>query len=334
MGRKSGAVLYLLSMYGEYYLYRFGFYAKENVSDYTIQTRNMFGLDCCCIGGIKRSEEHFGCTIGHTLYKYNTTEKCNNWECMEPHRNLGMDTPYVFAFDKKIYVIGGKGQLIQDINLTYAGEYYDLDFKTWQYMPKLDLDDGGLKVFSNYNNTTIVAHVMDDRTTLLFYEGDTFTFLFYNLVEDAWIHDDRLKIVQVFWEDGLEKMGYGKLCLMQGLWFVTQTLYWFNNDMCLYGYDYSRKRWFQSNSLGHKLQWQTSQNCNQMFPTPLLFYRDNQTFVAIFANPSNKIFSLAIIRVKRNRYSGSIKVSLKSSQYIAAETEQHMIFSIVDGMTV
>ncbi|KAM3215970.1 hypothetical protein P3L10_025410 [Capsicum annuum] len=257
---------------------------------------------------------------------------------MEPHRNLGMDTPYVFAFDKKIYVIGGKGRLIQDINLTYAGEYYDLDFKTWLYMPKLDLDDGGLKVFSNYNTTTIVAHVMDDRTTLLFYEGDTFTFLFYNLVEDAWIHDDRLKNVKFFWEDGLEKMG----CIHMLRQVVSHarpvvcdsTLYWFNNDMCLYGYDYSRKRWFQSNSLGHKLQWQTSQNCNQMFPTPLLFYRDNQTFVAIFANPSDKIFSWAIIRVKRNRHSGSIKVSLKSSQYIAAETEQHMIFSIVDGMTV
>ncbi|PHT52159.1 hypothetical protein CQW23_06621 [Capsicum baccatum] len=269
----------------------------------------MFGLDCCCIGGIKRSEEHFGCTIGHTLYKYNTTEKCNKWKCMEPHRNLGMDTPYVFAFDKKIYVIGGKGRLIQDINLTYAGEYYDLDFKTWQYMPKLDLDD-----------------------------GDTFTFLFYNLVEDAWIHDDRLKNVKLFWEDGLEKMG----CIHMLRQVVSHarpvvcdsTLYWFNNDMCLYGYDYSRKRWFQSNSLGHKLQWQTSQNCNQMFPTQLLFYRDNQTFVAIFPNPSNKILSLAIIRVKRNRHSGSIKVSLKSSQYIAAETEQHMILSIVDGMTV
>ncbi|KAM3383246.1 hypothetical protein P3S68_008821 [Capsicum galapagoense] len=310
MGRKSGAVLYLLSMYGEYYCIDLDSMPKK------ISPITQFKLETCSGWTAAASEELRG---QRSISDAPSVRPCIN---TIPLKNV---------------TIGSVWNLTGTLEWTHR-EYYDLHFKTWQYMPKLDLDDGGLKVFSNYNNTTIVAHVMDDRTTLLFYEGDTFTFLFYNLVEDAWVHDDRLKNVKFFWEDGLEKMG----CIHMLRQVVSHarpvvcdsTLYWFNNDMCLYGYDYSRKRWFQSNSLGHKLQWQTSQNCNQMFPTPLLFYRDNQTFVAIFANPSNKIFSLAIIRVKRNRHSGSIKVSLKSSQYIAAETEQHMIFSIVDGMTV
>ncbi|PHT55410.1 hypothetical protein CQW23_03896 [Capsicum baccatum] len=275
MERKSGAVLSLSSRIGEYYCIDLDCLPKR-VSSIIQFTTEIFpgwtAADTCiyCIGGFKENS-----VVGRTLhmYKYsNTTESTPTWTAMEPEKNLPLLHPFVFAFGRKIYVISGHEPVIyinreDNTDLTYPGEYYHLESKTWNYIPKLKEMYG---VCNDY--TIIVAHVMDDKTRILFYDG--ITFLFYNLVEDAWKDGDRLQFLR---EEGLEED--------HKLWDLVHfikpvvcdsTLYWFHIDMCLYGFDYSRKRWFQSNSLQQKLRKPVpSRDC--LYILPCLLYVNNQT---------------------------------------------------------
>ncbi|KAF3668954.1 hypothetical protein FXO37_09268 [Capsicum annuum] len=320
MERKNGAVPSLSSRMGEYYCIDLDCLPKR-VSQIIQFTTEIFpgwtAADTCiyCIGGFKENS-----IVGRTLhmYKYsNTTESTPTWTAMEPDRNLPLLHPFVFAFGRKIYVISGHEPVIyinheDNTDLTYPGEYYHLE------TPKHRI------TYLNWRRCMVfvmIIHVMDDKTRILFYDG--ITFLFYNLVENAWKDGDRL---QFFREEGLEED--------HKLWDLVHfikpvvcdsTLYWFHIDMCLYGFDYSRKRWFQSNSLQQKLR-KPVPLCDCLYSATFVIRQLSNVCSHLYRpETGTETFELAIIKVKRNTHSGSIKVSLKSFQCIAVNTSHTMM---------
>ncbi|KAH0667300.1 hypothetical protein KY290_029448 [Solanum tuberosum] len=94
-----------------------------------------------------------------------------------------------------------------------------------------------------------------------------------------------------------------------------KTLYWLNNDLCLYGYDYVRKEWFRSNSL--KLSWPLCLDPDFLVYTPRLFCLSDDTFVAICRVTPEEL-GMAIIEVKKEP--PSLSVSLKFSHKFPVDT--------------
>lgn len=108
-------------------------------------------------------------TVGMKLNKYNTTIPNSTWDLISPNRNLRWYMPSVFAFGRKIYVVSGfpfifdcyEGKENADWETYWGEECYNLDSKTWSYLPKLTHID--IESFSGFKTTVM------DKTTIVFY---------------------------------------------------------------------------------------------------------------------------------------------------------------------
>ncbi|KAK4723821.1 hypothetical protein R3W88_026600 [Solanum pinnatisectum] len=305
-------------------------FTTENSPGWTV-------IDECIyfIGGIKEVNETKHSTVSMNFTKYNTTNPNSTWEIISHNRNLRWYQPFVFAFGRKIYVISGY-RLLSDYydrkdnaDWTYWGEYYNLDSQTWHYLPKLE----GFETFSAFRTALM------DKTTIVFYSVGGSVLLLYDVAKEEWIHKkhhhpNMYLANMVFHPNGLEQC-HCRPALFSVANNTTavvchSTLYWLNNDLCLYGYDYVRKRWFQSNSLRAELGWSLSVQPEHIVYSPLMFYLDDKTFVAI-CRVARKELGIAIIEVDRKPL--SLNVSLKFSGALPVDTECFGI-SLFDGMAI
>ncbi|KAL3325946.1 hypothetical protein AABB24_036918 [Solanum stoloniferum] len=305
-------------------------FTTENSPGWTV-------IDECIyfIGGIKEVNETKHSTVSMNFTKCNTTNPNSTWEIISHNRNLRWYQPFVFAFGRKIYVISGY-RLLSDYydrkdnaDWTYWGEYYNLDSQTWHYLPKLE----GFETFSAFQTALM------DKTTIVFYSVGGSVLLLYDVAKEEWIHKEHhhpnmYLANMVFHPNGLEQC-HCRPALFSVANNTTavvchSTLYWLNNDLCLYGYDYVRKRWFQSNSLRAELGWSLSVQPEHIVYSPLMFYLDDKTFVAI-CRVARKELGIAIIEVDRKPL--SLNVSLKFSGALPVDTECFGI-SLYNGMAI
>ncbi|KAK6788309.1 hypothetical protein RDI58_016834 [Solanum bulbocastanum] len=289
--------------------------AVEDMTGWTV-------IDNCiyCIGGLKKDRNYIF-TVGMNLHKYNTTNSNSTWELILPQRNLRGYTPFVFAFGRKIYVIGGNlfisGDECENPTWTYGGEYYNLDSQTWSYLPNLTHID--IESLSSCKAAAV------NETTIVFYSVCTGLLLLYdlekeNLINEGELYHPDLKFV------GLDqfKQYAGCQTLYQIAIYVKavvcdSTLYWLNNDLRLYGYDYVRKEWFRSNSL--ELSWGLFLDPDCLAYTPRLFCLSDDTFVAI-CRVTHEELGMAIIEVKKEP--PSLSVSLKFSHIFPVDTSDQV----------
>uniref|UniRef100_M1DHE8 Uncharacterized protein n=1 Tax=Solanum tuberosum TaxID=4113 RepID=M1DHE8_SOLTU len=327
IGAGYRGVIYFCNGFGEYYRIDLNCLPERLSSIANFTAEKSVGwtvIDECiyCIGGMKGEYSPF--TVGMNLNKFTPTTNSNStWELILPHRNLRWYNPFVFAFGRKIYVISGN-KLIPDCKCespdwTYLGEYYNLDSQTWTYLPKLTQHSSNI----DESLSAFGIHAVMDKTTIVFYIVFTGLLLLYDLHEEKWIHEEELHHpnMKLAGSDLFEQCAGGETLsyIANNIKAVVcdSTLYWLNNDLCLYGYDYVQMRWFQSNSLEGELTWQLFLDPKYLVYIPLLFYLDNETFVAI-CRVTNEELGMAIIGVKREPL--SLNVSLKFSRNFPVDT--------------
>ncbi|KAH0659575.1 hypothetical protein KY289_028323 [Solanum tuberosum] len=289
--------------------------AVEDMTGWTV-------IDNCiyCIGGLKEEKGNYIFTVGMNLHKYNTTKPNSTWELILPQRNLRWYTPFVFALGRKIYVISANklipaGDECENPNWTYGGEYYNLDSQTWSYL-------SNLTHIKNIESCKAAAAV--DETTIVFYSVCTGLLLLYDLEKENLIHKEELHHPDLnLAESNRFKQYAGSETLFNIANYVEavvcdSTLYWLNNDLCLYGYDYVRKEWFRSNSL--ELSWSLSLDHRYLVYAPRLFCLNDDTFVAI-CHVTLEELGMAIIEVKKEP--PSLNVSLKFSHKFPVDTSDY-----------
>ncbi|KAG5603164.1 hypothetical protein H5410_034534 [Solanum commersonii] len=164
-----------------------------------------------------------------------------------------------------------------------------------------------------------------------------FLLLLESMLEEKWIHLEELHHPNMILtgSDLFEQCAGGETLfyIVKNIKAVVcdSTLYWFNNDLCLYGYDYVQKRWFQLNSLEGELTWQLFLDPKYLVYIPLLVYLDNETFVAI-CRVINEELGMAIIGVTRD--SLSLNVSLKFSRNFPVDTSAQDGVNPYSGMAM
>uniref|UniRef100_A0A0V0HSX8 Putative ovule protein n=1 Tax=Solanum chacoense TaxID=4108 RepID=A0A0V0HSX8_SOLCH len=160
-----------------------------------------------------------------------------------------------------------------------------------------------------------------DETTIVFYSVCTGLLLLYdlekeNLINEEELHHPDLKLVGLDW---FKQYAGGKTLYHIAIYVKAvvcdSTLYWLNNDLRLYGYDYVRKEWFRSNSL--ELSWPLCLDPDFLVYAPRLFCLSDNTFVAICRVTPEEL-GMAIIEVMKEP--PSLSVSLKFSHKFPVDT--------------
>lgn len=291
-------------------------------------------IDECiyCIGGRKEVSESMCHTVGVNLNKYDTENPSSTWEVISPDRNLRFFPPSVFALGRNIYVVAGYPVKYdcytskENADESYWGEYYNLDSQTWSYLPKQTHIE--LKSLSAFRNAM-------DKKTIVFYSVLSNILLFYDVEKEKWTeqHHPDLLLEDIVVPKGLEQSNCCHTLLavanITDAVVCHSTLYWLNNDLCLYGYDYHDRRWFQSNSLETELHWELPLSPDDINCKPLLFYVDDQTFVAICETTVTDELGMAIIGVEREPC--TIRVSLKFYKTFPVDCFQ---IALYNGMAI
>ncbi|OIS98807.1 hypothetical protein A4A49_15877 [Nicotiana attenuata] len=244
------------------------------------------GEDIYCTGGLRMDSDD---AVSRKLHKYNTTKPNNSgWQTIPSSRKLGWCKPFVFGYEEKIYVVGGyrySRDLSVNSSWTSWGEFYNLRTGTWHCL--------SAKVQPQYDYFGACPAVLMNKTTVVFYSLGDGSLLFLNAVSDT-VHCEKhpnLKFgdqgCAFLVPDGLQGCQY--LDLLTHVARFTQplaynsTLYWFSCDMCLYGYDIDKKRWFQSNSLQGDLPWSLTLHPRRLICIPILVDLCNGKFLVIAA---------------------------------------------------
>lgn len=107
------------------------------------------------------------------------------------------------------------------------------------------------------------------------------------------------------------------------------TLYWFSCDLCLYGYDIDKKRWFQSNSLQGKLPWSLMLDPRCLVRIPILLDLCNGKFLVIVALGSREL-GMAILTISKG---DSLEVTLQGAITLPVD-ESFSPFNPMEGMAI
>ncbi|XP_060173484.1 uncharacterized protein LOC132604144 [Lycium barbarum] len=337
---EASRVIYFRSIGGglhEYYCINCDFLAEERIcplTSFTYERGTGWTVTddyIYCIGGIRETED-LEYTVSKELHKFNTRNPNSTWEIVSARRNLRWYKPLVFAFGRRIYVIGGDrfspDYEIVDEDWTHFGEFYDLDTQTWHI---LSLEVGDIEKFGNFGTT--YAALMDKKK-IVFYSFGGGSMLFYDVVTEELRYEEHhpnLELGKKGVRQGLEGCMYLDVLFrvarnMKAL-VCYSTLYWFSCDLCLYGYDFCKGRWFQSRSLRKELNWPLSLHISQILAIPLLFDLYNGTFLVMAALDRKKL-GMAILAVRKEE--DSLDVSVQSSKIAPVDTLNHI--NPVDGM--
>ncbi|XP_059286373.1 uncharacterized protein LOC132039854 isoform X2 [Lycium ferocissimum] len=280
------------------------------------------------MGGIKETEDH-EYTVSKVLHTYNSN---STWEIVSAPRNLRWHKPLVFAFGRRIYVVGGNRISPDyfeddDEDWTHFCEFYDLDNEAWHV---LSLKVGDMDKFGSFGAS--YAALMDNKTTTVFYSFyDGGSMLFYDVVMEELRYEEHhpnLELGRNGVRQGLEGCKYldvlFRVAMNRKPLVCYSTLYWFSCDLCLYGYDFGKGRWYQSRSLLKELIWPRSL---QIVTIPLLFDLCNGKFL-VMAPTGLKELGMAILVVRKEE--DSLVVSVQSSKIVPVDTLNHI--NPMDGM--
>ncbi|OIT38986.1 PREDICTED: uncharacterized protein LOC109238704 [Nicotiana attenuata] len=288
-------------------------------------------------GGIKNPEpSDMGIRLPYSsmeLYRHDITSTDPvSWVPVSSSKKLHRHEACVVSLDKTIYVLGGKKFPYEgdEYEGRYCGEAYDIDSfdtKSWKLMA-LNVQD-----FATFTSST-TAFVKGEGEVVC-YSILTGHLLIYNIHEDGF----KFQVHPHFnfrvsrspsgnslpngLDDGdLDKLIYVVINVRPVV--SNSTLYWFANNLILYGYDFSEKRWFKSTSLQGML-WELP------FPDdafPVLVQLCRTDFVLIAPLSSGKL-GVAHLVVFRNTRSLDVSVELLSTLSV-----DDPVFVPVDGIAI
>ncbi|OIS98674.1 hypothetical protein A4A49_27401 [Nicotiana attenuata] len=222
--------------------------------------------------------------------------------------NFGWVTPFVASIGRKLYVLGGPNEREKSPDREfYWGEIYDLDSKEWKVL-ELDINTFPDFIDSNWH----VVEKDGEGTRIILFLFSMECLLFYNVNTHEFLIEDHPSLNLS--RPDPEQPDCGGIWELRGNlpMLNNSILYWFTDDLYLYGYDLVEKRWFLSKCLKKEL-WtippKTWWDANDDPRKQILVDLCNGKFLVIVEKGGGKL-AVAILLVVKDK--DSLNVSVES----------------------